>query len=612
MKPGFAAAMKSFISLSLIAYSFVASAQALQTRSVARQWDEAILSAVRADYARPTVTARNLYHFSVAMYDAWAIYDAKASPMIADFKASGQPADLQAAREATISYAAFRLLNERYAKTPSPDTLKIFTDLMTSLKLDPNYASTDRGTPADYGNKIAAEIIAAGLDDGSNESGNFLAPAGEYLPVNSPLIVAKAGVGGVKNINLWQPLALAESVDQNGNKLLSGLQVSLTPFWGTLPPFGLLPSDKSPNKKGVWLDPGLPPAYKGEGDAIYRRAMEEVVELSGWMDPSSSTKVDISPKTIGNNALGSNDGKGYLKNPVTGQPYAPEVVKRGDYARVLAEFWADGPNSETPPGHWNVIANYVTDQPTFAPNWRGTNRLDRLEWDVKMYLTLNGALYDASITAWGLKGYYNCGRPISAIRYMAGLGQSSDPKLPSYNEGGIHLKPGVIELITAQTTAPGQRHAHLKGNEGKIGLHAWRGHPGDPSKSVAGVDWILGDNWVPYQKATFVTPPFPGYISGHSTFSRAGAEVLAAITGSPYFPGGMGEFAAEQNKFLKFELGPTQTIKLQWASYFDAADQSARSRVFGGIHGSIDDFPGRKLGSKIGQKAVQRAEQLFN
>ena len=34
----------------------------------------------------------------------------------------------------------------------------------------------------------------------------------------------------------------------------------------------------------------------------------------------------------------------------------------GDYARVLTEFWADGPKSETPPGHWNVIANEVSDE----------------------------------------------------------------------------------------------------------------------------------------------------------------------------------------------------------------------------------------------------------
>jgi hypothetical protein len=35
------------------------------------------------------------------------------------------------------------------------------------------------------------------------------------------------------------------------------------------------------------------------------------------------------------------------------------MVKRSDYFRVLAEFWADGPTSETPPGHWHAMANYL-------------------------------------------------------------------------------------------------------------------------------------------------------------------------------------------------------------------------------------------------------------
>ena len=39
------------------------------------------------------------------------------------------------------------------------------------------------------------------------------------------------------------------------------------------------------------------------------------------------------------------------------------MVLRGDYTRVLAEYWADGPDSETPPGHWFALLNYVSDQP---------------------------------------------------------------------------------------------------------------------------------------------------------------------------------------------------------------------------------------------------------
>ena len=73
--------------------------------------------------------------------------------------------------------------------------------------------------------------------------------------------------------------------------------------------------------------------------------------------------MDIGPAARGGNALGANDGRGHALNPVTGRPYAANLVKRGDWARVIAEFWADGPDSETPPGHWNTLANYVTDHP---------------------------------------------------------------------------------------------------------------------------------------------------------------------------------------------------------------------------------------------------------
>ena len=110
--------------------------------------------------------------------------------------------------------------------------------------------------------------------------------------------------------------------------------------------------------------------------------------------------IDISPATRGNNTLGTNDGSGRTVNPATGQPYAPQLVPAGDYYRVLAECWADGPDSETPPGHWFTIANYVADHPLFVKRWRGTGPiLDDLEWDVRLYFTLGGAMHDAAIAS---------------------------------------------------------------------------------------------------------------------------------------------------------------------------------------------------------------------
>src|SRR4051812_28357530 len=46
-----------------------------EARSIARAWNEEALSAIRKDTPHPPVHARNLFHLSVAMYDAWAAYD---------------------------------------------------------------------------------------------------------------------------------------------------------------------------------------------------------------------------------------------------------------------------------------------------------------------------------------------------------------------------------------------------------------------------------------------------------------------------------------------------------------------------------------------------------
>ncbi len=145
-------------------------------------------------------------------------------------------------------------------------------------------------------------------------------------------------------------------------------------------------------------------------------------------------------------------------------PYAPNQVLRGDFARVLAEFWADGPESETPPGHWNTIANDVSDTPGLELRIGGDGaEVDRLEWDVKLYFALNGAVHDAAVAAWGVKGYYDSVRPISMIRYMGGNGQSSDPAGPSYDPDGLPLvaragrggHPG-LERARAAARAPGR------------------------------------------------------------------------------------------------------------------------------------------------------------
>ena len=570
----------------------------LHGHSVARVWDEAMLDAIRRDIPAPTTHARNLFHVSAAMWDAWAAYDPKAEGYFVREK--HRAADIEAAREAAISYAAYRVLLWRYAYGANMRvTFNELTNTLRSLCYRADYTRTEGSSPAAFGNRIAAAVIAYGRRDGALERLHFADES--YVPVNTPLVVAQPGTA-MHDATFWQPLALDQTVAQNGLAVPGKVQTFIGAQWGHVRGFALPPS-----KKGAPIDPGPPPIGTPE-DAAYKQAAVDVIRASSELDPSDGTTIDIGLDARGDNPLGTNDGHGYAVNPVTGQPYAPERVPRADFERVLAEFWADGPNSETPPGHWNVIANTVSDSPLMAAKI-GPNAADRLKWDVKLYFALNGAVHDAAIAAWGLKREYQSVRPISMIRYLAGQGQSSDPKLPSYSAEGLPLIPGLIELVSKANSAPGQPMASLADHVGEVAIRAWRGNPKDPTKT-SGVGWILGERWVPYQKPTFVTPAFPGFVSGHSTFSRAAAEVLAAYTGSAYFPGGLFERTFAPG-YLKFEGGPSKPITLEWATYYDAADQAGISRIYGGIHIPADDFAGRRIGSKVGKAAWALAQRYF-
>jgi hypothetical protein len=620
-------------------------------QSVARQWNEQLLEAIRNDFARPTVHARNLFHLSVAMWDAWAAYDAVADQWLHHEKLTAPDADgdhdvdaidIKAAREKAISFASYRILKARFAISPGADEVLPQMDaLMDALGYDKDFKGTIGSNPAALGNRIAISVLALGLNDNANEAGGF----GNlfYSPVNEPLLPGLAGnpqdLDGdgkandyVLDPNRWQPLALDFFVDQNGNVIIGGYPGALSPEWGMVTPFSLNLNDLTiyphPDPDFDWWvyhDPGPPPQLGGDGEAYYKWGFEMVSIWQSHLDPADGVLWDISPGGLGNAPIpgveeweeyfdrfeGGGWGKGHPVNPVTGQPYAPQLVPRGDYARILAEFWADGPDSEAPPGHWHTIANYVADHALTVKQFEGEGPvIDDLQWDVKVYLAMGGAMHDVAVSVWGIKGYYDFVRPISAIRYMCGLGQCSSPQQPSFHPLGVNLSPGFIEVVTAATTAPGQRHAHLIGNEGKIALYTWRGpdYIPDPETTIAGVGWILAENWWPYQRPTFVSPPFPGYTSGHSAYSSAGAEVLELFTGSPYFPGGLGEFVAPQNEFLVFEEGPSVNCVLQWATYDDAAEQSAQSRIWGGIHPPCDDIPSRHIGKTIGPEAFNFAK----
>lgn len=612
--------------------------------SIARLWNEIHIKNIRKDFARPTVQARNLFHVSAAMYDAWAVFDEKASPYFlgnsignvqSSFTGFTPTKSREEARNEAISYAAFRMILHAYINSPGASiTIPEARKLFGILGYDESFTSTNysTGSSAALGNYIASKIIEYRVGDGSNEANDYANKY--YQPVNPPMLPEKPGSQTVIDPNRWQPVTLSKFIDQAGNEI-SNTPPFLSPEWGNVFPFALTQSeltirtrDSHPYK--IYHDPLPPPKLDkvtGANSSEYKWNFELVSAWSSHLSPADCVKIDISPNSIGNIssyptslsgyhsfydfANGGETSAGYAVNPKTGLPYKPQLVYRGDYARVLAEFWADGPDSETPPGHWYTILNYVSDHPSLERKIGGDGEpVDPLEWDIKAYFLMGGAMHDAAISAWGIKGYYDYVRPITAIRYMADLGQSSDQSKPRYHPAGIELKPGLIELVEAGDPLAGTNN----GNAGKIKLYCWRGpsYINNPDTDQAGVGWILAENWFPYQRPTFVTPPFAGYISGHSTYSSAAAEVLTLLTGDEYFPGGVGEFKAVKNEYLVFEEGPSTDIILQWAKYKDASDQCSLSRIWGGIHPPADDIPGRLIGKKIGFAAFQLALNYFN
>lgn len=618
--------------------------------SVARQWNEVLLEAIRNDFARPTVHARNLFHISSAMFDAWAAFDSSDAPSQTyllgatqngytcsfsreAFSESETATYAQNYREEAISYATFRLIKHRFKESPGAAYIYSEADaLMETLGYDKAVTETNyaNGRAAELGNYIANCYMEFGLLDGSNEENGYANQ--HYQPINPPIEPELAGNPNIVDLNHWQAIKLSAAIDQAGNPV-EGQPPFLGPEWGQVFPFALTDAEKTEHAQGditytVYHDPGAPPKVTGMLADEYKWNFALVAIWSSHMDASQNRTVDISPASLGNfdidqfpqsfedynqfyqTFLGGDASAGHDLNPVTGQPYTPQVVKLGDYSRVLAEFWADGPDSETPPGHWFVILNSVSDNPLLEKKIQGVGSVvGPLEWDIKAYFALGATMHDAAVTAWGIKGYYDYIRPVSAIRAMAQLGQSSDPQRPSYHTEGLPLYENFIELVEAGDELSGEQGEHI----GKIKVFAWRGPSfiNNPETDEAGVGWILAENWWPYQRPTFVTPPFAGYVSGHSTFSRAAAEVLTTLTGSAYFPGGMGEFEMKQNEFLVFEEGPSMDLTLQWATYRDAADQCSLSRIWGGIHPPVDDIPGRIMGQKIGKNAVEKALSYF-
>jgi len=620
--------------------------------SVAFEWNKEALAAIRLTIPDPPAHARHLFHLAIACYDSWAAYDETAIGYLRGEKVAELPLlgpARESARRQAINYAAYLTLRARYGSgtdTAATLTRSRLDQRLLALGGSPSVALSAAVESSDLavelGKHVAAEIAAWAAQDRFDQADHPVPYNGLVNPNWSvPLSVLGrnaigqnnmplgAGIPAATQPNFWQPLALATSITQNGLVIPGGIQ----PFLGVQSlatiPFALTRDDASK----PWLDPlGGPsqlslPGQPSATDGGYKQAALEVLRASSLLN--SSSLIDISPGALGNNPLGSDGGTGHPLNPATGQPYAPHLVPQGDFVRVLAEYWADGPDSETPPGHWHSLANAAVAHPSFSRRLGGEGpELDELEWDVKMYFALGAAVHDAACAAWALKRYYSGPRPITMIRYLDVRGQSSDPDLPSYHVQGLLLEPGVCEVITTESSQPGQRHfliwdVSINGYDlgashlGKIAVFSWPGeHPSNPpppqiATHQSTVRWMLARDWLPFQRKTFNTPAFPGYVSGHSTFSRAAAGVLHRLTGSAFFPGGLMTHTVPANS-LQMDRGPSETVTLQWATFYDAADQAGQSRIWGGIHPSEDDHHGRVIGDLVANAVMELAARYWS
>ena len=183
--------------------------------------------------------------------------------------------------------------------------------------------------------------------------------------------------------------------------------------------------------------PIVPPSPPLDTTFAYRYNFTYTALMGSFVDPRDGVVWSASPAnaTLGANNVDDvvlcdstrllagepciNGGNGHAINPRTGEPYAANNVLRGDYARVLAEFWADGPDSETPPGHWLTLLHYVLDHPDFEPRWQGLGRRIAFDdFELRAMLALCGAMHDSAIAAWGIKRRFDYVRPISAIRHL--------------------------------------------------------------------------------------------------------------------------------------------------------------------------------------------------
>ena len=260
----------------------------LDGRSVARVWDDTMLELIRQVVPAPTVHARNLFHTSAAMWDAWAAYDPTADGYFVTEKHTAD--DVQAAREAAMSAAAYRILLWRYATVSDlPAASEQLDAVMADLCYPTDDESTDGDDPIAFGNRIAETVIEFGATDGALEDERYVDSS--YRPANDPMVVSDPGAV-MRDPNSWQPLSLGLQLSQNGLPIPGNVQEYIGPHWGFVTPFAL----EAGSPTGTPIDPGAPPRLGDPAtDDDFKQAAVEVLRYSSQLDPADGVEIDVSP-----------------------------------------------------------------------------------------------------------------------------------------------------------------------------------------------------------------------------------------------------------------------------------------------------------------------------
>ena len=450
------------------------------------KWNSAAVQGVRDAKLGAPVIARALAIVHTCMFDAWVAYDERAiGTQLGGALRRPESERTAANKERATSYAAYRALVD----VLPVDTNSVYIPLMKQLGYDPNDNSTDIETPTGIGNVACAAVLEFRHHDKANQLGDLAQGSYSdwtgYSAANTASPVPARAAPS--DPNHWQPLSYVSSTGDLMSQRFVGAQ------WCEVTPFALTKGDEYRS-----LVESLGPAKYGSKE--YQEQAQELIAISAGLT---------------------------------------------DRQKTIAEYWSDGPNSEQPPGHWALFAQFVSA--------RDHHTLDD---DVKMFFVLSNAIFDAGIAAWDTKRAYDSVRPITAIPFLF---------------------------------------------RGKT-IRAW----GGPGKGTVEMD---GAQWIPYQAATFPTPPFPDYVSGHSTYSAAAARILELWTGSERF----GDSVTLPVGRSKIEPGltPARSVTLRWETFADAADEAGMSRRYGGIHFRAADVTGRLLGRAVAIKAWSKAQSYF-